>query len=128
MPTSKYSLPTTYLYAAGFFFRSHNSTPSQEIRRILGNPMIHYRIYNSPLVPVPSQINPVYTILSTFLKVHIKIIFPLTHMCQSGPLPSGFPMKTIIHLPINQANQMHQSLRFIAQHVSGILMPIIRSL
>jgi hypothetical protein len=128
MPSSKYYLRTTYLYAARFFFRRHNSTPSQEIRRILGNPMIHYRIYNSPLVPVLSQINPVYAILSAFLKVHIKIIFPLTHMCQSGPLPSSFYMKTIIHLQINQANQMYQSLRFIAQYVSGILMPIIRSL
>ena len=90
MPNSKYYLPTTYLHAAGFFFRSHNSTPSQEIPRILGNSMIRYRICNSPpLVPVLSQINPVYVLLSAFFKVHIKIL--LTHMSAKWSTSFRFP-------------------------------------
>jgi hypothetical protein len=48
---------------------------SREFPRILLKPKIHYRVHNSPpVVPVDSQMNPIHSLPSCFIKTHFNII------------------------------------------------------
>jgi hypothetical protein len=52
---------------------------TQELPSILWNLNIYYRVHKSPpLVPIPSQINPIYTIPSNLSKIRFNIAHPHT--------------------------------------------------
>jgi hypothetical protein len=81
-------------------WEANRPTASQEIRRILWNPQVHYHIHKCPPpVPIMSHIYPVQAPHPTswryilILPSHLRLSLP------SGLFPSGFPTKTL-HTPL----------------------------
>jgi hypothetical protein len=92
-----YSYGNTYSMEQSPSWKVKLFASSQEIPRILWNPVVHYHIHKCPQpVSILSQLNPVLTPTSHFLKKnHFNIILPSTPGSPQWPFHSGFPTKTL---------------------------------
>ena len=91
-PILTYSMEHSPSWEANWF------AASQEIPRILWNLKVHYGSHEwPPPVPIPSQLDPVHTPTSHFLKIHLNIILPSMPGSPQWSLSPRFPHQNPVY-------------------------------
>jgi hypothetical protein len=84
--------------------------------RILWNPKVHYRIHKfPPPVRIPSQLDPVHTPTSQFLKIHFNIIHSSTPCSHKWSFTFRFPLHRPVYTsPVHHTRYMLRPISFFS--------------
>ena len=100
------------------YSEANRFSASQEIPHVLWKPNVHYRIHKCPPpFLILSQLDPVHTTTSHFLKIHLCIILPSTPGCTKWSLSLRFPYQNLLQVsPLHHTCYMsHPSIVFVLQ-------------
>ena len=91
-------LLTDLRYATECFWEASRISASQEMPRVLWNPKVHYRSQKCPpTLSIPSQLHPIHTPTSHFLKIYLNIILLTTPESSTWTLSCSFPHQNPIY-------------------------------
>ena len=101
-------------------WEANRFSASQEIPHIVWNPKVHYRTHKCPPpVPILSQLDPVHTPTSHFLKIHLNIILPST----PGSPKWSLSLRFIHQNPVYASPLHHTRYMLRPSHSSRFLPP-----
>ena len=98
LPTYLLTYLLTYSMEQSPSWEANRFSASQEVPQFLWNPKVHCRIYKcTPPVSILSQLDPVHTPLSHFLKIHLSIILLSTPRSPNRSLSFRFPSRPLVY-------------------------------
>jgi len=114
---------TYFLKEHSTYWEANSSSASQEIPRILWNSKVHYRINKCPpTVPNLRQLDPVHTLTSHFLRIHLIIILSSMPASPKWPLSLRFPHQNPVYAsPLPHTHYMHRPPHFSLFHHPKII-------